>query len=51
MKSQEDLEAHKKNTKSTKLVEIEVESKAYKEECARLRHLLDEVIRSKDPMI
>ena len=44
----EEIEALKRNIKSTRLSEIEVEVKFYIEECARLRHQLEEVIRSKD---
>ena len=44
----EEIEALKRNIKSTRLSEIEVEVKFYMEECARLRHQLEEVIRSKD---
>ena len=38
----------KRNIRSTRLTEIEVEVKVYMEECARLRHQLEEVIKSKD---
>jgi len=37
----------KKNIKSTKIAEIEVELKMYMDECTRLRHQLEEVIKSK----
>ena len=38
----------KRNIRSTRLTEIEVEVKLYMDECARLRHQLEEVIKSKD---
>ena len=41
-------EALKRNIRNTRLQEIEVEVKVYMDECARLRHQLEEVIRSKD---
>ena len=43
-----EAEALKRNIKSTKIAEIEVEMKMYIDECTRLRHQLEEVIRSKD---
>lgn len=44
----EDVERLKRNIRSTKLTEVEAEVKIYMEECARLRHQLEEVIKSKD---
>ena len=44
----DDIERLKKNIKSTRLNEVEAEVKLYMEECARLRHQLEEVIKSKD---
>jgi hypothetical protein len=44
----EENEALKHNIKSTKISEIEVEMKMYIDECTRLRHQLEEVIKSKD---
>lgn len=44
----DEIEALKRNIRSSRLQEIEVEVKLYMEECARLRHQLEEVIRSKD---
>jgi len=38
----------KKNIKNTKIAEMEVEMKMYMDECTRLRHQLEEVIKSKD---
>lgn len=40
----------KKNLKATKISEIEVEMKIYVDECTRLRHMLEEVLRSRDPL-
>jgi hypothetical protein len=42
------VELYKKNIKSTKITELEVEMKMYLDECTRLRHQLEEVIKSKD---
>ena len=39
-----------RNIKNTKLNEYEVEMKMYIDECTWLKHLLDEVIWSKDPI-
>lgn len=44
----EEIEAMKRNIKSTKFTEIEIEIKMYMDECTRLRHQLEEVIKSKD---
>ena len=44
----EEKNALERNIRSTRLTEIEVEVKLYMEECARLRHQLEEVIKSKD---
>lgn len=44
----EEVELYKKNIKSTKITELEVEMKMYLDECTRLRHQLEEVIKSKD---
>ena len=38
----------KRNIKSTKLSEIEIELKFYMDECTRLRNQLEDVIKSKD---
>lgn len=45
---QDEIENLKRNIKSTKISEIEVEMKMYMDECTRLRHQLEEVIKSKD---
>jgi hypothetical protein len=47
---EEEIAKLKKNIKSTKLNEVELEMKMYVDECTRLRHLLEEVIKSKDPL-
>lgn len=44
----EELDLVKKNIKTTKATELEVEMRAYVDECTRLRQQLEEVIRSKD---
>jgi hypothetical protein len=44
----DEIEALRKNIKSTKLAEFEVEMKMYMDECTRLRHQLEEVLNSKD---
>ncbi len=44
----EEAEALRRNIKSTKITEIEVEMKLYMDECTRLRRQLEEVIKSKD---
>ena len=46
--SDDEVASLKRNIRSTRLTEIEVEVKVYMEECARLRHQLEEVIKSKD---
>ena len=40
----------KKDIKSTKLSEMDLELRTYMDECMRLRHLLEESMRSKDPL-
>ncbi|CDW71575.1 UNKNOWN [Stylonychia lemnae] len=44
----DEVELLKRNIKSTKTAEVEVELKVYADECVRLRHQLEEVIKSKD---
>jgi hypothetical protein len=39
---------HKKKMKLTKFVEMEFEIKAYIDECTRLRHYIEEVLKNKD---
>lgn len=45
---QSEIESLKRNIRSSKLSELEVENKLYLDECSRLRHQLEEVIKSKD---
>ena len=45
---QAEIDGLKRNIRSTRLQELEVEVKLYMDECARLRHQLEEVIKSKD---
>lgn len=40
----------KKEIKSTKLQELDLELRTYMDECLRLRHLLEETIKSRDPL-
>ena len=40
----------KKDIKSTKLTELDLELRTYMDECLRLRHLLEEAVRSRDPL-
>jgi Ca2+-binding EF-hand superfamily protein len=48
IKSKEDeIEKLKKNTKSTKMVEVDVEMQTYVDECTRLKHHLEEIIVQK----
>ncbi len=47
---EEEVQALKKNTKATKLQELEIEMKMYIDECTRLRHLLEETMRAKNPL-
>ena len=44
---EEEIEKLKKNIKSTKMVEIDVEIQSYIDECTRLRHHLEEVMAQK----
>ena len=44
----DEIEMLKRNIKITKISEIEVEMRAYIDECTRLKHQLEEVIKSKD---
>ncbi len=47
---EEEVQALKKNTKATKLQELVIEMKMYIDECTRLRHLLEETMRAKNPL-
>jgi hypothetical protein len=46
----EEISAYKKNFKSTKLSELDIELRSYMDECLRLRHLLEDTVKSKDPL-
>ena len=48
LQRQEEAEILRRNVKNTKMAEMEIEMKMYADECTRLRHQLEEVIRSKD---
>ena len=39
----------RRTLKNTKLQEFEIEMKLYVDECTRLKYMLEDVIRSKDP--
>lgn len=45
---QDEIELLKKNVRTTRLTEMEVENKMFMDECTRLRHQLEEVIKTKD---
>ena len=47
---EEETELLKRNIKGTKLMEMEMELKTYADECVRLRHTLEKVMESKDPL-
>ena len=42
------MDALRRNIKSTKISEFELEIKVYMDECSRLRQQLEDVIKSKD---
>ena len=46
----EEIQAYKKNFKNTKLTELDIELRSYMDECLRLRHLLEDTVKSKDPL-
>lgn len=46
----EEITILKKDIKSTRLSELDLELRTYMDECLRLRHLLEEAMRSKDPL-
>ena len=46
IRKDDELETYKRSVKQTKMVEHEVELKAFKDECTRLRHLLEDTIRN-----
>ena len=47
----DEINAYKKNFKNTKITELDIELRSYMDECLRLRHLLEDTIKSKDPLI
>jgi hypothetical protein len=52
LKDKEDeIVAYKKNFRNTKITELDIELRSYMDECLRLRHLLEDTIKSKDPLI
>jgi len=50
IKKEEEMLKLKRNIKVTKLNEFDVEIKVYQDECTRLKHMLGEVINSRDPL-
>jgi hypothetical protein len=48
---EEQIATLKRHIKSTKLHEQEIEMKMYIDECTRLRHMLEEVVKNRDPML
>lgn len=51
LKDKEDeILAFKKNFKNTKINELDIELRSYMDECLRLRHLLEDTVKSKDPL-
>ena len=44
-KKDEELETIRKNLKHTKAQELEIEIQTYKDECGRLRYLVDDSLR------
>ena len=50
LQKDEEINKIKRNIKNTKLSELEVEVQMYLDECTRLKHMVDELIRSKDPI-
>jgi hypothetical protein len=47
-KKDEELENLRKNIKNTKVSEIDIEIKTYKDECLRLRHLIDDLMTNQN---
>jgi hypothetical protein len=47
----EEIEAMKRNIKITKISELDIEIKTYRDECIRLQRMLEDVIRSRDPLV
>jgi hypothetical protein len=51
LKDKEDeILSFKKNFKNTKINELDIELRSYMDECLRLRHLLEDTVKSKDPL-
>ena len=46
IKKDEELDILRRNIKNSKYVEIEVENKAYKDECSRLRNMLEDLMNN-----
>ena len=47
----DEIASFKKNFKNTKIIELDIELRSYMDECLRLRRLLEDTIKSKDPLI
>lgn len=47
---EDEIISYKKNFKSTKINELDIELRSYMDECLRLRHLLEDTVKSKDPL-
>ena len=45
-----EIDAIKKNYKYTRINELEIDLKVYVEELVRMRNILDQVIKSRDPL-
>lgn len=46
VRKEEELETYKRSVKQTKMIEHDIELKAFKDECTRLRHLLEDTLRN-----
>ena len=44
-KRDEELDSFRRNIKSTKIAEIEVEIKTFKDESLRLRHMIEDMLK------
>lgn len=52
LKEKEDeMLAFRKNFRNTKITELDIELRSYMDECLRLRNILEDTIKSKDPLI
>jgi hypothetical protein len=47
---EDEITSYRKNFKSTKINELDIELRSYMDECLRLRHLLEDTVKSKDPL-